>query len=121
MSDESVFDELNEECGVFGVFGHPDAVNLTYYGLHALQHRGQESAGIVSSEGGTFTSHRGMGLVTEVFNRATLEKLSGDTAIGHVRYSTTGESLLSNAQPTISATAPASRNASSSPFEMNPS
>ncbi|AQS54713.1 amidophosphoribosyltransferase [Novibacillus thermophilus] len=101
MSDESVFDELNEECGVFGVFGHPDAVNLTYYGLHALQHRGQESAGIVSSEGGTFTSHRGMGLVTEVFNRATLEKLSGDTAIGHVRYSTTGESLLSNAQPLV--------------------
>lgn len=101
MSDESVFDELNEECGVFGVFGHPDAVNLTYYGLHALQHRGQESAGIVSSEGGTFTSHRGMGLVTEVFNRATLEKLSGDTAIGHVRYSTTGECLLSNAQPLV--------------------
>jgi amidophosphoribosyltransferase len=101
VSDESVFDELNEECGVFGVFGHPDAVNLTYYGLHALQHRGQESAGIVSSEGGTFTSHRGMGLVTEVFNRATLEKLSGDTAIGHVRYSTTGESLLSNAQPLV--------------------
>lgn len=101
MSDEPIFDELNEECGVFGVFGHSDAVNLTYYALHALQHRGQESAGIVSSAGEAFTSQRGMGLVTEVFDQEALGKLSGHTAIGHVRYSTTGESVLLNAQPLV--------------------
>lgn len=86
---------------MFGVFGHPDAVNLTYYGLHALQHRGQESTGIVSSAGDTFTSRRGMGLVTEVFDQEELGKLSGHMAIGHVRYSRAGERALLNAQPLV--------------------
>ncbi|GAA5345112.1 amidophosphoribosyltransferase [Planifilum fimeticola] len=101
MRDESVFDELKEECGVFGIAGHPEATRLTYYGLHALQHRGQESAGIAATDGGAFRHHRGMGLVTEVFDDDTLRKLSGHTAIGHVRYSTTGESGLLNAQPLV--------------------
>ena len=101
MSDESIFDELNEECGVFGVFGHPEAVNLTYYGLHALQHRGQDSAGIVSTDGTAFTAHRDVGLVTEGFNEKTLQSLSGQMAIGHVRYATSKESLLANAQPLV--------------------
>jgi amidophosphoribosyltransferase len=101
MRDESVFDELKEECGVFGILGHPDAVQLTYYGLHALQHRGQESAGIVATDGNGFRYHRSMGLVNEVFNNDILKGLSGDWAIGHVRYSTTGESLLTNAQPLV--------------------
>ena len=93
MRDESVFDELKEECGVFGIAGHPEAVRLTYYGLHALQHRGQESAGIAATDGGAFRHHRGMGLVTEVFE-TTRCKLSGHTAIGHVRYPT-GEAASS--------------------------
>ncbi|PTM57466.1 amidophosphoribosyltransferase [Desmospora activa] len=101
MRDESVFDELKEECGVFGILGHPDAVQLSYYGLHALQHRGQESAGIVATAGGGFRYHRSMGLVNEVFNNEIMKGLSGDWAIGHVRYSTTGESSLSNAQPFV--------------------
>ncbi len=90
-----------EECGVFGVFNHPKAADLTYYGLHALQHRGQESAGIVASNGKTFKHHRGMGLVTQVFTRNILDGLHGNMAIGHVRYSTSGESLLQNAQPLV--------------------
>lgn len=93
--------EMKEKCGVFGVFNHPKAADLTYYGLHALQHRGQESAGIVASDGKKFRHHRGMGLVTQVFNRNILDGLSGNMAIGHVRYSTSGESLLSNAQPLV--------------------
>lgn len=93
--------EMKEKCGVFGVFNHPKAADLTYYGLHALQHRGQESAGIVVSDGKKFRHHRGMGLVTQVFSRDTLDALSGNMAIGHVRYSTSGESLLQNAQPLI--------------------
>ena len=93
--------ELKEECGVFGVFNHPQAADLTYYGLHALQHRGQESAGIVASNGKTFKHHRGMGLVTQVFTRNILDGLKGNMAIGHVRYSTSGESLLQNAQPLV--------------------
>ncbi|MDR6225869.1 amidophosphoribosyltransferase [Desmospora profundinema] len=101
MRDESVFDELKEECGVFGILGHPDAAQLTYYGLHALQHRGQESAGIVATDGKEFRYHRSMGLVNEVFNNEILKGLTGDWAIGHVRYSTTGESSLSNAQPLV--------------------
>ncbi|MFC4075615.1 amidophosphoribosyltransferase [Salinithrix halophila] len=101
MRDESVFDELKEECGVFGILGHPDAVQLTYYGLHALQHRGQESAGIAVTDGTGFRYHRSMGLVNEVFTPDILEGLKGSTAIGHVRYSTTGESLLTNAQPLV--------------------
>ncbi|MGM0876635.1 MAG: amidophosphoribosyltransferase [Bacillota bacterium] len=93
--------EMKEKCGVFGVFNHPKAADLTYYGLHALQHRGQESAGIVASDGKTFRHHRGMGLVTQVFSRNILDGLSGNMAIGHVRYSTSGESLLANAQPLV--------------------
>lgn len=96
-----MWDEWNEECGVFGVYGHPEAARLTYYGLHALQHRGQESAGICASDGTHFTSHRGMGLVTEVFDAAHLAKLRGHMAIGHVRYTTAGESRLENAQPLV--------------------
>lgn len=101
MHDDFMLDKLNEECGVFGVFGHAHAPDLTYYGLHALQHRGQESAGIVASNGESFTYHKGMGLVTEAFADNALAKLSGKHAIGHVRYTTAGESKLENAQPLI--------------------
>jgi amidophosphoribosyltransferase len=91
------------ECGLFGVFGHPNAAVLTYYGLFALQHRGQESAGIVTSAGpGTsFLVHKGMGLVSQVFGQAELEKLKGTRAVGHARYSTTGTSTIKNAQPFV--------------------
>ena len=92
-------DRFHDECGVFGVFGHPEAANLTYLGLHALQHRGQESAGIVSSDGERLHAERGMGHVAKVFSKAHLERLAGTMAIGHVRYSTAGESKLVNAQP----------------------
>ncbi len=90
-----------ESCGVFGVFGHDDAPKLTYFGLYALQHRGQESAGIVTSTGKSIHEHKGMGLVHEVFNEAVLNGLHGHIAIGHVRYSTTGSSILKNAQPFV--------------------
>jgi amidophosphoribosyltransferase len=95
------------ECGVFGVFGHPDAGLLSYYGLFALQHRGQESAGIVSCDGPgrLFHVHRAMGLVSQVFDPASLQRLTGDRAIGHVRYSTSGSSTLANAQPLVADTA----------------
>ncbi|HOJ38913.1 MAG TPA: amidophosphoribosyltransferase, partial [bacterium] len=86
-------------CGIFGVFGHRNAVELTYLGLYALQHRGQESAGIIASDGKRVTQWRGMGLVSEVFTRESLQKLKGDFAIGHVRYSTTGSSTSKNIQP----------------------
>jgi len=86
-------------CGVFGIYGHPEAANLTYLGLHALQHRGQESAGIVTGDGQQLTLHRGMGHVIDVFPPEALAKLRGDNAIGHVRYSTAGGSFLKNAQP----------------------
>ena len=88
-----------EECGVFAVYGHEDAAKLTYFGLYALQHRGQESAGIVASDGKNVTEYKAMGLVSEVFNEKRLENLKGHLAIGHVRYSTTGSSVLQNAQP----------------------
>jgi amidophosphoribosyltransferase len=88
-----------EECGVFAVYGHPDAARTTFFGLFALQHRGQESAGIVTADGCRVISYKGMGLVSEVFKEDTLTKLPGHLAIGHVRYSTTGLSVLSNAQP----------------------
>ncbi|WP_370875543.1 amidophosphoribosyltransferase [Bacillus horti] len=101
MHDDFMLDKLNEECGVFGIYGHAHAPDLTYYGLHALQHRGQESAGIVASTGEQFLSHKGMGLVTEAFANNALEKLSGKHAIGHVRYTTAGGSQLVNAQPLI--------------------
>src|SRR3989441_7453390 len=86
-------------CGVFGVYGHPNAAQLTYYGLYALQHRGQESAGIVTSDGQHFHAHKGMGLVSQVFDGSVLSGLAGQIALGHTRYSTTGSSLLRNAQP----------------------
>jgi len=86
-------------CGVFGVYGHPKAAELTYYGLYALQHRGQESAGIVTSDGRQFYTHKGMGLVPQVFRGNVLQEMPGLMAIGHTRYSTTGSSHLRNAQP----------------------
>jgi amidophosphoribosyltransferase len=88
-------------CGVFGVYGHPDAARLTYYGLYALQHRGQESAGIVVSDGHTLRDKRAMGLVPDIFQEPDLKRLVGHISCGHVRYSTTGSSLLANAQPFI--------------------
>lgn len=98
---DSIFDKLKEECGVFGVYGHPEAANISFFGLHALQHRGEESCGICTSDDGKFHYHRGMGLVKEVFEKDTLEGLRGDVAIGHVRYSTSGSSMLGNAQPLV--------------------
>ncbi|HEY4241621.1 MAG TPA: amidophosphoribosyltransferase [Kofleriaceae bacterium] len=86
-------------CGVFGIHGHDEAANIAYLGLHALQHRGQESGGIVAVEGGRLRQHVAMTLVSDAFDRETLEKLPGSTAIGHVRYSTAGSSELRNAQP----------------------
>ena len=86
-------------CGVFGIYGHPNAAELTYYGLYALQHRGQESAGIVACDGRQFRVHRGMGLVSQIFSGDILHNLAGSMAIGHTRYSTTGSSHLRNAQP----------------------
>jgi amidophosphoribosyltransferase len=86
-------------CGIFGVYGHPNASELTYYGLYALQHRGQESAGIVTSDGKQFHTHKGMGLVSQVFKGSVLHDMAGSIAIGHTRYSTTGSSHLRNAQP----------------------
>ena len=86
-------------CGVFGIFGHANAAELTYYGLYALQHRGQESAGIVSHDGHDFHTHKGMGLVSQIFNGDVLNTLPGSMAVGHTRYSTTGSSHLCNAQP----------------------
>ena len=96
-----MFDKFREECGVFGIFGHPEAANLTYLGLYALQHRGQESAGIAASDGSRIRVSKAMGYVNEAFNEDTLGKLPGSAAIGHVRYSTAGESGLANAQPLV--------------------
>jgi len=93
------YDHFHDECGVFGVFNHPEAANLTYLGLYAQQHRGQESAGIVSTDGHHFYTHRGMGLVADIFQKSDIKNLSGDHSIGHVRYSTSGESGLRNCQP----------------------
>ena len=94
-------DGFHEECGVVGVYGHPEAANLAYLGLCALQHRGQEAAGIVSSDGHVLVSHRGIGLVADVFPEHIVRRLKGDAAIGHNRYSTTGASHLKNAQPLV--------------------
>jgi amidophosphoribosyltransferase len=88
-----------EECGIFGIYGAEDTATLIYLGLYALQHRGQESAGIVVSDGTRVTSHKGMGLISDVFKNGKLQDLTGTMGIGHVRYSTTGSSLLRNAQP----------------------
>lgn len=92
-------DHLRDECGVFGVVGHEEAATLTYLGLYALQHRGQEGAGIVVSNDGHLNAHRGVGLVSDVFPQHKLDRLHGTTAIGHVRYSTFGTSELKNVQP----------------------
>jgi amidophosphoribosyltransferase len=94
-----VDDRFHDECGVFGVFGHPEAANLTYLGLYALQHRGQESAGIVSSTGHDLYMHKAMGEVEEIFQPRVLSKLPGSSAIGHTRYSTAGDKALLNVQP----------------------
>ena len=91
---------LNEECGVFGIWGHPQAAQVTYFGLHSLQHRGQEGAGILANDGGHLRRHRGTGLIAEVFkNPADLEALTGRAAIGHVRYATSGSASINNIQP----------------------
>ncbi|MGH6851697.1 MAG: amidophosphoribosyltransferase, partial [Methylocella sp.] len=93
-------DRLREECGIFGIFGHPDAAAITALGLHALQHRGQEAAGIVTFDGHRFNSERRLGLVGDHFSKASaIERLPGESAIGHVRYSTMGETILRNVQP----------------------
>src|ERR1041384_2539962 len=94
-----MLDKFKDECGVFGIFGHSEAANMTYLGLYALQHRGQESAGIAASDGQQVRVSKAMGYVADVFNGATLAPLPGRSAIGHVRYSTAGESRLANAQP----------------------
>ncbi|MBA3027267.1 MAG: amidophosphoribosyltransferase [Desulfobacteraceae bacterium] len=88
-----------EACGLFSIHNHPDSANLCYFGLYALQHRGQESAGIAVARNDNIIAHKGMGLVADVFKKRHLEQLAGDCAIGHVRYSTTGSSILTNAQP----------------------
>lgn len=94
-----VDDHFHDECGVFGVLDHPEAANLTYLGLYAQQHRGQESTGIVSTDGQNFNNHRGMGLVSDVYQKEDILKLEGRSAIGHVRYSTAGDLGLRNCQP----------------------
>lgn len=91
---------LNEECGVFGVWDHPDAARVTYFGLHSLQHRGQEGAGIVTNDAGKLNGHRDLGLLAEVFSdERVLQRLTGDAAIGHVRYATAGNGSVDNIQP----------------------
>jgi amidophosphoribosyltransferase len=95
------FHDIHEECGIFGVFGHPEAANLAYLGLYALQHRGQEGAGICSSDGKTLHLEKSMGLISDIFNEKRLKRLPGDSAIGHNRYSTAGSSVLKNVQPLL--------------------
>lgn len=94
-------DKMHEECGVFGIYGHPEAANITYLGLYALQHRGQEGAGICSSDGKQMYIEKGMGLVADIFSEKRLKKLPGHIAIGHNRYSTAGSSVLKNVQPIV--------------------
>src|SRR5881628_496274 len=96
-----MLDKFKDECGVFGIFGHPEAANMTYLGLYALQHRGQESAGIAASDRQQVRVSKAMGYVADAFSESQLLQLPGDVAIGHVRYSTAGESKLSNAQPIL--------------------
>src|SRR6187399_2093460 len=96
-----MFDKFRDECGVFGIFGHPESANLTYLGLYALQHRGQESAGIAAADGTRIRTSRAMGYVNDAFDSDTLAGLTGHLAVGHVRYSTAGESRLANAQPIV--------------------
>jgi len=97
--EEILRDRPKDECGVCGIFGHPDSARLTYFGLYALQHRGQESTGIVTSDGSNVTEHKAMGLVPEVYTEEILNQLKGHISVGHVRYSTTGASHILNAQP----------------------
>ena len=99
LEDPCPFDKLHEECGVFAIYGHPEAANLVYLGLYALQHRGQESAGAASSDGRKIHSVRKMGHVSDIFTPDVLNQLPGVLAIGHTRYSTAGETTLKNAQP----------------------
>jgi amidophosphoribosyltransferase len=102
MENKIIFsddDRPKDECGIFAIYGHEEAARLAYFGLYALQHRGQESAGIVVSDGVRVMGHKAMGLVPDIFNAEVLDSLKGDIALGHVRYSTTGSSLLVNAQP----------------------
>src|ERR1700724_192526 len=94
-------DKFHDECGVVAIFAHPEAEKLAYLGLHALQHRGQESAGIVTSDGLTSRVHKAMGLVADIFTEEVLSKIRGTLAIGHTRYSTAGDSALLNAQPIL--------------------
>ena len=96
-----ILDKFREECGVVGLYGRPEAANLVYLGLYSLQHRGQEGAGIVSSTGDALISHRGLGLVADVFDEDIIRRLGGDSAIGHNRYSTTGQTILRNTQPFV--------------------
>jgi amidophosphoribosyltransferase len=95
------WDKLGEECGIFGIVNHPEAARIAYLGIYALQHRGQESAGIASSDGQKLFLEKGMGYVADVFDGSRLERLQGDSALGHVRYSTAGESAARNAQPIL--------------------
>jgi amidophosphoribosyltransferase len=101
MGGTTLPDKFHDECAVMGVYGHPEAANMVYLGLYALQHRGQESSGIVSSDGKGLISHRQMGLVADVFKEDVIKRLEGSSAIGHNRYSTTGQSHLKNAQPFV--------------------
>ena len=96
---EIEINKLREECGVFGIYGHSEAARMTYLGLYALQHRGQESCGIVASDGSELRHERKMGHVSEAFDQSTLDRLRGAAAIGHVRYSTAGEVSINEAQP----------------------
>jgi amidophosphoribosyltransferase len=97
LDDNTPFDKLREECGVMAIYNHPDAARMTYWGLYSLQHRGQESGGIASADGQNVHDIKGMGLVSEIFTDDVLQKLPGHMAIGHTRYSTTGDSALLNA------------------------
>jgi amidophosphoribosyltransferase len=106
MCNQTIFDDSErprDECGVFGLYRHPEAAQITYFGLYALQHRGQESAGISVNRGinDEIYSHKGMGLVPDIFDMKDLERIEGGSAIGHVRYSTTGDSVITNAQPFV--------------------
>src|SRR5258705_11171446 len=98
LNDE---DKFHDECGVFGVLGHREAANIAYLGIHALQHRGQESAGIAALDAGQILVHKAMGLVADNFDAATLARRPGNAAIGHPRYSTAGQSRIENAQPFV--------------------
>lgn len=98
---DGMMDKFREECGIFGIFNHPEAANLTYLGLYALQHRGQESVGIASSDGAKLSMHKAMGHVADAFDESAIARLGGTSAVGHVRYSTSGESGLKNAQPIL--------------------